>query len=226
MRILDEASWADGDVMSEYFGGVMASARSKKGVDDRGAAWAATLAGMATVDVHLHYLVYRALRDEWLGRLDLLNPNWPEEMTTFFSAPTLLRALQRPTSSRAVETELVPGLATLLREGLIGSNYMLGNADALAKQYRCEMTESGLVVQPSLAGIQLFMWAHGLGRESPSRFADPDAPFDTVDDLAPVNRAQPLARIRADGPLPPEQMVVTLRISPSDDDEAANARST
>lgn len=218
VRILDEASWADGEVMSEYFGGVMASALSKGGVDDRGAAWASTLAGMATVDVHLHYLFYRAFRDASLGKLNLLAARWPQEMQMFFPAPALLRVLKRPQSPGSIEAVIAPALSTLHREGLVGADFMLANAVALAKQCRCEMTEAGVVVQPTLAGIQLYMWAHGLGRESPSRFGDPEVSFETIDDLAAVTRAQTMAHIRTAGPLPAEQIVVTVRISEPDAD--------
>ena len=71
MKVLEEGSWCDAEVMSEYFGGILASSSSEDESDDRGTTWASLVARLSTRDVHLHYLCYQSFRERFLGSTDL-----------------------------------------------------------------------------------------------------------------------------------------------------------
>jgi hypothetical protein len=61
-EILQAAPFADDELTSEYFAGVLAASRSKEEQDDRGAVFVNLLSQLSTYDIRTHYLFYTALR--------------------------------------------------------------------------------------------------------------------------------------------------------------------
>lgn len=68
--ILDQGSWIDDPLTTDYLSGVLAGSRSATGRDDRGAVWASTVAGMSSLGVRAHFLLYRAWAEGLPVRLE------------------------------------------------------------------------------------------------------------------------------------------------------------
>lgn len=71
MRVFDEGSYSDDDVVIEYLGGVLASSRTPQGRDDRGNTWTKLVAGLSTYELRYHYICYRLLREHLVGNVDV-----------------------------------------------------------------------------------------------------------------------------------------------------------
>lgn len=64
-QILDDAMFCEDEIASEYFGGVLASSRSKNKRDDRGLHYLGTLKQLSVYEIRLHYVFYSLLRKSY-----------------------------------------------------------------------------------------------------------------------------------------------------------------
>jgi hypothetical protein len=158
MKILEEGSWCDGPVMAEYFGGILANSRSPDGSNDRGLVWAGLVSRLSTEDIHLHYLVYEAFRRLFFGRADL---KWGDENVRGQSQLYVSETDAGHAIGKAVD--LTPSLTALVREGLLGDKYWSGRPKDLNAYLKVVLPHPGIVVTPSLPGIELFLWAFNQG---------------------------------------------------------------
>jgi hypothetical protein len=63
--VLDEGSFCDDVIAIEYFGGVLASSRTEKGRDDRGARIAKTIEELSSYQIRTHHLIYATIRSKF-----------------------------------------------------------------------------------------------------------------------------------------------------------------
>jgi hypothetical protein len=207
MKVLEEGSWCNGPVMSEYFGGILANSRSVDGTDDRGMTWAALVSRLATEDVHLHFLVYDAIRSLHLekGRLGWGLGVVRNGAETYVSESEVAALMGRP-------VDLSAPLTALVREGLIGDVWSAGPIDHLSEQ-SIDPPERGMTVTPSIPGIQLFMWAFNNGLLPLPMFSDPKLPFASHEGLVGLTKARLVQemkterneRLRLEAGIPPVQ---------------------
>lgn len=196
-KVLEDGSWCDDDVMQEYLAGVLAGSRgSDRGDDrgdDRGAYWADLVARLASNYVRLHYLIYRALHDHGPAAegpsLSLLEGQ--QARSVYLPLSGVAQSLH----VTAVEAQIHANTAmhVLARESLIAPTGWGTGVHVI--EHFTGAQEAGIQAVPSHAGIELFMWAHGL------------APLSTTDILAPIAGSvdfdeylQPVAGARV-GPL-------------------------
>jgi hypothetical protein len=173
---LDDGSWCDSEIMSEYFAGILAASRSPDGRSDRGASWAALVSGLASYDVYMHYLVYDAFRRLYLGDDLLLGMgDVHQTMAVYLPVSGLVDGLGLTGDG---PDEIVQSLSALAREGLIGEPHRSGPRDFVAQEAK-EAPEAGAVLRPSSYGIELFLWAHGYSTLPRTALLDPDLEFDT-----------------------------------------------
>ena len=59
--VLNEGSYCEDPVALEYFGGVLASSRTERGRDDRGARVAKVVDNLSTYQLRTHYLIYSSI---------------------------------------------------------------------------------------------------------------------------------------------------------------------
>ena len=59
--VLNEASYREDSLSIEYVGGVLASSRTERGRDDRGARMIKVVEGLTSYQMRTHYLVYSSL---------------------------------------------------------------------------------------------------------------------------------------------------------------------
>ena len=201
--VLDEGSWCDAPVMSEYFGGILAASRSDDGLDDRGAAWAGLVSRLASYDILVHYVIYAGIRQANLGK-DLRlgrNPDREQARTYFpFQLDGVTTAMEAIAASghddlSALGT-IAASLESLVREGLIDGDFTLGRADVASALGIDADGIGGFAVKPSVSGVQLFLWAHGYGQPITTAFLDPAVPFEAVEDLPEVDAAYSVAAMQ------------------------------
>ena len=189
---MDEGSWCDADVMTEYFGGILAASRSKDGADDRGASWAGLVARLSTFDIYLHYLAYDALRRLYLGRTDLNFgiADTRAQCEVYLPASATLSAMDVEVGIENWSRFILPSIHALLREDLLGDEVTYGTPEFLSEKKAIDAPDGGLVLTPSVAGLELFLWAHGHGYHHPNDALRTDLSFDAQEALGSVEGAQ------------------------------------
>ena len=70
---MNEGSYADDAIATEYFGGVLASSRTEVGRDDRGARLAKMIDNMSSYQLRSHYLIYSTISELFSHNEDSFN---------------------------------------------------------------------------------------------------------------------------------------------------------
>lgn len=162
--IINEGSYINEELSSEYFGGVLASSRTNISRDDRGSTYISLLSRLSSYQIRTHYIFYTLIKILFNGENEALL----ESQKNYFDLKVYL-----PISCycKAMEFDkdefenrwsfLSQATHGLLRENLISnSNFTIGPANLLQKKYQ-EVDKDGIVFVPTTYGIDLFTWAHG-----------------------------------------------------------------
>lgn len=184
--ILDEAAWAEDELIVEYLGGMLASSRTPIGRDDTAATWAVKLRGLSTYAIRLHYLLYESFRANLAGSsIDLGSANKRRLEATMYVAHGDLERGMGFTDGEADRDRLViHAISALNSEGLIG-DWAIGPQQTVQPLTKGTWVPlPGLVVGPTLRGIELFLVAHGIHSNWPSAtFCDAEMQSLEVGDL-------------------------------------------
>jgi hypothetical protein len=196
IRVLDEGAWCESPIMAEYFGGILAASRSIDEGDDRGSSWAGFVSRLATFDVYMHYLIYDAFRDLYLGRSDL-NLGLDTDRTTektgiYIPLHSMCAALEIETSLESWNSIVVPSFVALVREDLIDPRWSAGSVESLTETWHIDAPELGLVFCPSLHGIQLFDWAHANANGGTNSILKPEDSYSVDLDINHLSDCQRL----------------------------------
>jgi hypothetical protein len=190
--VMDSGSWCDAEVMSEYFAGILAASRGPDVADDRGVAWANLVANLATYDVYLHYLTYEAFRRLFIGRDLELGKDTVQRASMFYlPATSVMTAMGLQPSHKSWDIIESAAMA-LARTGLVGERRAFGRRTFLTETFGADVPEDGLVLSPSSAGMELFLWAHGFRRTIAEMLSDTLA-MEAITDLGRVEDAQEIA---------------------------------
>jgi hypothetical protein len=168
-QVLDEGSFCDDPLTTEYFGGVLASSRSETRRDDRGAHWSSLVARLSSYQIRSHFLIYRAIRDRFAGKDFQFNMDDRSKLAVLLPFSSFFASMDfSPDELKQVTPLLNHSLFGLYKEGLIDT-FLYGNAPSLKKKKGEKYSipeEGGIWPTPSALGAELFLWAHGRGSSS------------------------------------------------------------
>lgn len=161
--IWEEAPFAEDQVAQEYFGGVLASARSAVGRDDTAAIWAKQIAVMSSYTLRLHYTLYSAARAALVGT----ELNFGVDQTVYGGVFLTFDQVER-----GMELGPLEDFGNVLRHAFVAlrnGNY-IGQSSAYGLEKDLSLAtkgapipEPGLVFYPTNEGIGLWLVAHGYG---------------------------------------------------------------
>ena len=172
-RIVDEGRFCEDELVAEYFGGVLASARTTNGRDDRGATYAQLTSEMSAYQIRFHYLCYFWFRQIFVkSELRLTFDEDLEQMWILLPYSFLVTAMDFSEKEPAMEI-LLHCISGLAREDLIGIDAW-GNAEHLnsrgvSRRWK-KISEAGMTARPTQFGIDYFLWAAGAGSVNRSHF--------------------------------------------------------
>ncbi len=175
-EILDDGSFAEDELAAEYFGGVLASSRSGVDRDDRGASLAKLVAQLTAYQLQSHFFFYHLFKMLHDGTsLSVADDRGRSSMRIFvpFSSYATALELTPEEDGDQILTHCMFGLA---RIGLILDSFYTGNVDHLKSSWDAG-PGPGILVNPSVLGVELFHWAHGLGSVPINHFLDPQVQF-------------------------------------------------
>ncbi|MDQ7005361.1 MAG: hypothetical protein Q9N67_10760 [Ghiorsea sp.] len=170
-HVYDEARFCENELLSEYFGGVLASSRTKLGKDDRGVYYSQIVQALSSYQVSCHYLFYYLI---WMlskgKKLDLNDYNDRKSLTLVLPAE-VYAATFNITDTKKEIVYIAHSLSGLSKSDLIGAGFEFAPPDTLKKS-GVEVTSHSFVIEPTITGIELFIWAHGRGNDGLNAFLD------------------------------------------------------
>jgi hypothetical protein len=181
MRIFEEGSYSDDDVVIEYLGGVLASSRTQHGRDDRGNTWTRLVAGLSTYELRCHYVCYRLLREHVSGREDinLHDMAGVANLGIYISHAEMddAMAFSQGENPAVLRDHSDYGL---MRERLLAGCWTGSSVEGIQRVWP-DAPAPGSIYRPSTWGVLLYMWAHGAGNMDLNLFLDPTCQLDFVD---------------------------------------------
>jgi hypothetical protein len=177
--IIDEGSYSDDFLTTEYFGGVLASSRTGISRDDRGAYFNSIISRLSAYQLRFHYLVYHLIK--LIFNKEVLNVGLEDnrqKLRIFIPFDTYLIGMEffgpEERESGNILTHILTGLT---KEGLLDNFYQYGDVNFLKTRFP-GIDRGGVVVEPSILGIELFLWAYGLGQRSINDYLKENIIFD------------------------------------------------
>ena len=161
--IINEGSYADDVVAVEYFGGVLASARTEVGRDDRGSRLSKMIDNLSTYQIRSHYLIYSTLSElfsygensfrlsENRGKMQLFMP-----VQGYYEA---MAFTSQEWENPQLLNHIIHGLAA---DGLIDTTWSIGRRETLKKDVS-GVPSDGIICTPTTQGAELLLWAFGHG---------------------------------------------------------------
>lgn len=172
-HVLDEGRFVEESLFAEYFGGVLASARTSDGLDDRGSYYAQIVQGMSIYQLKFHYMFYYLMWNIAKGKALDLNSSRDRHKMELITPVAILEDtfdLRKPEEGMPIVAHSLAGLSRL---GLIGDDWRFESPESL-KTHGFKVNSHSFVVTPTLTGIELFTWAHGKGEIGIQAFLDRD----------------------------------------------------
>ena len=162
--ILSEAAYSESDIAVEYFGGVLASSRTRDGRDDRGVMIAKIVTSLSTYQLRAHYLIYSTISGLYSNsRLSFGNSFDKQLMTIRFSHKRFIEAMDMTElewKNHQIWSHIFDGLH---REYIL-DDHRLGfdeEPDVPNIGKGSMPNDGGLTCKPTSLGAELFLWAFG-----------------------------------------------------------------
>jgi hypothetical protein len=151
-------SFTDEAICAEYFGGILAGARTEDGTDDHGIFYLDIMKGLSASQLHLHYIIYYALNNLWLKMPSEMNRPNPGMMNELQKYPAWFAAKE----IEQLGIDIGQDLIALHNKGLIGDAYEAkGHPVPGNKELRCMKTP------PTTLGIQIYAAAYNKIKDWP-----------------------------------------------------------
>jgi hypothetical protein len=162
-EIVNEASYSEDPLATEYFGGVLASSRSEIGRDDRGAGFARLISELSSYQLRAHYIIYNSVAHLFNNRgLSLLGADGRSKMKIFISFQSFVETMEFSSEEGAQFNSILRHILFGLHSHGLIENHRFGGDVKFFKGAN-EIAGAGILIQPSAIGADLLLWAHALG---------------------------------------------------------------
>ena len=159
--VLNEGSYSTDQLAVEYFGGILASARTEDGRDDRSARLAKTVDTLSTYQLRAHYLIYSTVRRLFADKGLPFNMKGRPKMQIFVPRHDFVVAMDLSPKER----EQLGQLLNHVFFGLHADNLIEGDWQYGPKEHMVTVTpkaeSDGVICQPSALGAELYLSAFG-----------------------------------------------------------------
>ncbi|WP_064603927.1 hypothetical protein [Photobacterium sp. J15] len=193
--VINEGSYSSDDLAIEYFGGVLASSRSEIYRDDRGARIARQLDNLSSYQLRSHYVIYSTIaRTCTINEESLSNNACRRKCQILIPVQEYAEAMeftQQEWDNPQLLSHIFQGLSA---DGLITDSWGVGDPNHLRqylvnKRLKLDDKFSGVVCEPTIAGIELFLWGFGKGECHLNEIFDKDFHKTFLNDIKPICNA-------------------------------------
>jgi hypothetical protein len=176
-RVYDVGAFCEDDLTLEYFGGVLASSRSSNFKDDRSLNFFSLLESMSSYQIRAHYIFYTILRKKCVDlEINFEGNNWIRDMVVFIPFEEFVNSMDLEINERSLRDLFLPHIFWGLKRLELISHFSYGNMSAIYAHYP-EANGPGVIIYPSLFGIELYMRINGHSDTPPFRFLDENIRF-------------------------------------------------
>lgn len=166
LHVLNHATLYDDNLMQSYVAGLLAGSRNTDGSDDRAIYYLTLIDGLTARQLQTFHLLYSAVTG-YLTRerthINLLHHRgFVVEVSEFDSE--MARVFSAPDVSAAASTAAFVALSTA----------------GLVQHLSVHLTDQGeqvIMFTPTVTGLFLFDWAHGIDEDDPTTFAERQRPY-------------------------------------------------
>jgi hypothetical protein len=167
--IIDGGSFCDEDLLKEYYAGILSSSRTTNLSDDIGVSHLATLKGLSIYQVRLHYLFYAEFYRHYSLSPHSLGGQIDRENRRIYIPSQVFADAMQLENTKDFEAILIHSITGLVRNDLLEGPWQFGAADELVR-YFPSVQHEGIILGPSLPGIEFYIWSNGKSKLSPSMF--------------------------------------------------------
>lgn len=182
--VLDEGRYCEDELTAEYYGGVLASSKTRNGRDDRGVSYMEIIKCLSVYQLRFHYLFYFLFKQSGEENTNIETQIECERNTMFIPFNVFTHAMEFSESENesVILTHTMAGLAT---NGLLGTNYCYGAHSHVTNAYKDCPEEGGIILEPTVLGAELFLWAEGVNSIEGSKFLTSE--FKLPKPIVPIN---------------------------------------
>jgi hypothetical protein len=196
-HILDDGSYCEDELSAEYFGGVLASSRSEKDIDDRGSSLIKLVAGMSSFQIRTHYIFYYMLRKAFYPFRHFVNPGTNRALMKIYIPTSIyfeIMGIKEQSSQFDHRMNVLNySMNGLVREFLV-KDFLFGVPELFQHEklkYRFpnhpvkeeDLDSHGITFTPTPGGMELFLWAHGYGHLNHLQFLNEDLIVEPLADI-------------------------------------------
>jgi len=185
-HIINEGIFCEDELSAEYFGGILASARSGVSRDDRGMAMISLLSSMSTYQIRTHYVFYTIAKRLFEGK-DIqvgIAKERQTKMPIFVPFSLYEKCMDFSEEENAntipIFNHVIYGLVRL---SLIDEYFAFGSVEHIRKEFYPNAEEAGIFFVPTVLGIELYAWAHGYANIEKNEFLNKEFHFQKSDVL-------------------------------------------
>ena len=159
--IINDATYSNDPLVLEYFGGILASARTEDGRDDRGARLMKIVDNLSTYQLRTHYLIYSTVASLFSNSdRSFATDQFRRNLQIFLPFEGYVESMEfskKEWDNPQTLKHIWHGLST---DGLIEDEWGFGPQQDVKTMYTNAPTD-GIVCQPTAMGAELFLWAFG-----------------------------------------------------------------
>lgn len=188
-HVYDEARFSDDELLAEYFGGVLASARTADGVDDRGVYYSQIVKSMSSYQIRCHYFFYYLM---WFHSKELklnLNNDVDRAKLALIVPASCYEETFSTFPNQSEMPYIAHSLSGLAKADLISNNFVLLNPEDM-KEKGVEVDEFAFLIYPTITGLELFIWVHGQGDIGFSAFSSPTLAEEPDIDIKSISKTR------------------------------------
>lgn len=162
--ILTEAAYSESEIVTQYLGGVLASARTPDGRDDRGVKIAEIVTSLSTYQLRAHYLIYSTIPHLFSSPLYSFKRTYIfEGFRMGYLGKRFIEAMDMTESEQKNHQ-----IWSHIFDGLIREHLIAGDAISLLQHHHMPegrtprfVNDVDLICQPTPLGAELFLWVFG-----------------------------------------------------------------
>jgi hypothetical protein len=165
-NLILDGSFCDDELTAEYYGGVLASSRTGVNRDDRGITYLDQVSRLSTYQIRTHFIIYTVIRDLFKGVK--IAPH--QKLRTGVHPHIYSICIPQSDYNIAMDFGDKEDINLCTHHSLTGLdnnglaeiiNYKPQALKGVTGNYK--NNESGFSIRPTIAGVELFLWASGHG---------------------------------------------------------------
>ena len=160
--------------------------------DNRAGVYGLLIQNMSIYQIRAHYLFYSVIRKLYVGQsLNLSDIQNRSLIQTYISCDlfgkTVFKSEYDKEHASYLYEHIMHGLCRL---NLIEAGFVFGSSQHISSFGPPNVSKPGLIFQPAIIGIELFLWINMLSEKTISNtIIDPKAKFTDLVDIEPSNEA-------------------------------------